>query len=150
MQRAEQSIRVAAPVNEVYQFWRNFENFPRFMEHVDEVRLMDPDGNRSHWKLRGPMGMTVEYDATLTQEEPNRSIGWNSTGGSIETTGAVTFRDLEDNTEVHVVMQWADPPAGPIGEALSRILQDPDKMLQEDLQRLKDIAEGRVGSGMRR
>ncbi len=150
MQRVERSIRVAAPVSQVYGFWRNVENFPRFMEHVEEVRLLDADGKRSHWKLHGPMGVTVEYDATMTQDEPNRAIGWNSTGGSIETTGAVTFRELDDNTEVHVIMQWADPPAGPIGEALSRMLQNPDDMVQGDLQRFKDIAEGRVGSGMRR
>jgi uncharacterized membrane protein len=49
MQRAEQSIRVAAPAASVYQFWRNFENFPRFMDHVEEVRLLDADGTHSHW-----------------------------------------------------------------------------------------------------
>ncbi|MGH2371318.1 MAG: SRPBCC family protein, partial [Chloroflexota bacterium] len=72
MQRAERSIRVAAPVEQVYRFWRNFENFPQFMEHVEEVRLLDPQGQTSHWKLKGAMGMTPEFDARLTQDEPNR------------------------------------------------------------------------------
>jgi uncharacterized membrane protein len=150
MQRVEKSIRVKAPVSQVYEFWRNFENFPRFMEHVEEVRCLQADCRTSHWKLRGPMGKYVEYDAELTQDEPNKAIGWNARGGDINTTGNVTFTEQEDNTLVHVIMQWADTPGGAIGEALSRILQNPEKMIEEDLQRFKDIAEGRVGSGLRR
>lgn len=149
MQRVEKSIRVAAPVDEVYRFWRDFENFPRFMENVEQVQVLG-DGKLSHWKLKGPMGATVEYDAEMTQDEPNKAIGWNSQGGSLESTGAVTFTPTGDNTQVHVVMQWYDPPAGPLGEAASHILQNPYRMLEEDLQRLKDLVEGRVGSGRRR
>ena len=115
MQRVEKSIRVAAPIDEVYRFWRNFENFPQFMEHVEEVHLLDPEGKKSHWKLKGPLGVKVEYDAELAKDEPTKTIGWNSSGGSIETTGAVTFADTGDNTQVHVVMQWYDPPAGAVG-----------------------------------
>jgi len=150
MQRVEKSIRVKAPASQVYQFWRNFENFPRFMEHVDEVRCLQSDCRTSHWKLHGPLGQTVEYDAELTQDEANKAIGWNSRGGDINTTGNVTFTEQEDNTLVHVIMQWSSTPGGPIGEALSRILQNPEQMLEGDLQRFKDIAEGRVGSGLRR
>jgi uncharacterized membrane protein len=150
MQRVEKSIRVKAPANQVYEFWRNFQNFPRFMGNVEEVRLLDTTGRLSHWKLRGPLGKSVEYDAELTQDQPNRSIGWNARGGGMQTTGTVTFSEQDDNTLVHVVMQWADPPGGPVGEAASRMLQNPTEMLEEDLQRFKDIAEGRVGSGLRR
>jgi uncharacterized membrane protein len=150
VQRVEKSIRVNAPVEQVYTYWRNFENFQNFMEHVEEVRSTDAAGKRSHWKLKGPLGKTVEFDAELVKDEPNKMIGWNSVGGEVQTTGAVTFSPLEDNTEVHVVLQWYDPPAGPVGEAASKVLQNPDKMLEEDLQRFKDIAEGRVGSGLRR
>jgi uncharacterized membrane protein len=149
MQRIEKSIRVNAPVEQVYTYWRNFENFSQFMENVEEVRA-DPSGHKSRWKIKGPLGKTVEFDSELTKDEPNKMIGWNSRGGEMETTGAVTFTPLEDNTEVHVVMQWYDTPAGTVGEAASRVLQNPDKMLEEDLQRFKDIAEGRVGSGLRR
>jgi uncharacterized membrane protein len=150
MQRVERSIRVKAPAQQVYTFWRNFENFPRFMENVEEVRLLDTDGRRSHWKLAGPVGTSVEYDAEVTQDEPGRAIAWNTTGGEMTTTGNVTFTEQDDNTLVHVIMQWAQTPGGPIGEAASHMLQNPDKMLEEDLQRFKDIAEGRVGSGLRR
>jgi uncharacterized membrane protein len=114
------------------------------------VRLLDGDGRRSHWKLRGPIGTSVEYDAELTQDEPNKAIGWNSREGDMSTTGNVTFTQHEDNTLVHVIMQWSHTPAGAVGETASRVLQNPEKMLEEDLQRFKDIAEGRVGSGLRR
>lgn len=151
MQRAERSIRVNAPAKKVYEYWRNFENFPSFMEHVESVHTKSGNDKLSHWKVKGPLGVTAEFDAELTRDEPGKEIGWNSTGGSVETSGTVTFREVEDNiTEVHVVLQWYDPPGGAVGEAASRMFADPDTMLDEDLRRFKDIAEGRVGSGTRR
>jgi uncharacterized membrane protein len=150
MQRVEKSIRVKAPASHVYQYWRNFTNFPTFMEHVQEVRALDAEGRQTHWKITGPLGRSVEYDAVLTQDQPDQSLAWNSSGGDMSTTGNVTFTQQEDNTLVHVIMQWSDVPGGAIGEAASRVLQDPAAMLEEDLQRFKDIAEGRVGSGTRR
>jgi uncharacterized membrane protein len=147
MQRVEKSVRVHAPRDRVYEFWRNFANFPQFMEHVESVQVIDADKRLSHWKLKGPLGMNVEYDAEVAKDEPNRMIGWNSTRGSIETTGSVTFADVgNDTTEVHVVMQWYDPPAGPVGEAVSRLFQNPDQMLEDDLHRFKDVMEMREGT----
>ncbi|HET7769252.1 MAG TPA: SRPBCC family protein [Chloroflexota bacterium] len=146
MQRAEQSIRVRAKAADVYRFWRNFENFPQFMEHVEEVRKLDADGKRTHWKLKGPMGMSVEYDAELTQDVENKSIGWNSTSGSMQTSGTVTFADVDEYTEVHVVMQWYDTPGGAIGEVVSKLFQKPDEMLQDDLERFKNLVETRSGA----
>lgn len=149
MQRAEKSIRVNAPADKVYQFWRNFENFPQFMEHVEEVRATRGNDRMSHWKIKGPLGKSVEFDSELTKDEPGKEIGWNSRGGEMETSGVVTFTDVGNATEVHVLMQWYDTPGGAVGEAISRMFQDPEKMLEEDLMRFKDIAEGRVGSGRR-
>ena len=150
MQRAEKSIRVNAPAQKVYQFWRNFENFPQFMAHVEEVRVVGGNDRMSHWKIKGPLGKTVEFDSEMTKDEPGKEIGWNSRGGSMETSGVVTFTEVGDATEVHVLMQWYDTPGGAVGEAVSRMFQNPEKMLEEDLMRFKDIAEGRVGSGSRR
>ena len=150
MQRAEQSIRVNVPAQKAYQFWRSFENFPTFMEHVEEVRPLSGGDKLSHWKIKGPLGVAVEFDSEITKDEPGKEIGWNSRGGSMETSGVVTFTEVDGVTEVHVLMQWYDPPGGKVGEAASRLFQDPEKMLKEDLQRFKDIAEGRVGSGTRR
>ena len=142
MQRVEKSIRVGAPVDQVYRFWRNFENLPQFMKHVKEVRLLDPDGQASHWVIEGPLGAQAEFNARITQDQPNRSIGWNSIDGNMGSTGNVTFTDMQDNTLVHVVMQWYDPPGGAVGEAASKLLQDPDEMLNEDLHRFKEAVEG--------
>lgn len=151
MQRVEKSIRVKAPASEVYRFWRNFENFPRFMSNVEEVRTLGGDSKMSHWKIKGPMGTSAEFDAEITQDEPGKSIGWNSRGGgNLESSGNVTFAETDDNTVVHVVMQWSNPPAGAVGEAASRTLMNPDEMLEEDLQKFKDLVESRVGSGTRR
>jgi len=150
MQRVEKSVRIAAPVEQAYRYWRDFTNFPNFMEHVESVTITDPTAGISHWKLKGPLGTAVEFDANMVRDEPNKMIGWNSTDGDMGTSGVVTFADTGDNTEVHVVMQWSDPPGGPLGEAASKMLQNPDKMLEEDLQRFKDIVEGRIGSGLRR
>jgi len=141
MQRVEKSIRVAAPVDQVYRFWRNVENFPKFMRHVKEVRRLDPDGKTSHWVIEGPLGARAEFNARLTQDEPNRSIGWNSVDGNMGSTGNVTFTDTQENTLVHVVMQWYDPPGGAVGEAASKLLQDPEEMLQDDLHRFKEAVE---------
>ena len=66
------------------------------------------------------------------------------------TAGNVTFTEQENNTLVHVIMQWASPPGGALGDAIAKLFQNPESMLEEDLQRFKDIAEGRVGSGIRR
>jgi uncharacterized membrane protein len=150
MQRVEKSVRIAAPVEQAYQYWRDFTNYPNFMEHVESVTVTDESGRLSHWKLKGPLGTAVEFDAERVRDEPNSMIGWNATGGDMTTSGVVTFADMGGTTDVHVTMQWADPPGGALGEAASKVLQDPDKMLEEDLQRFKDIVEGRVGSGLRR
>jgi uncharacterized membrane protein len=143
MQRIERSIRIAAPASRVYELWRNFENFPHFMEHVEEVRVTGGDGQTSHWKLKAPLGVNVEYDAKIAEDVPNKSIGWRSIDGNLGNSGNVTFAETDDGmTQVHVILQWFDPPGGPIGDALSRILQDPEKMLEEDLHRFKAWAEG--------
>jgi uncharacterized membrane protein len=150
MQRIEKSIRVAAPTSVVYQYWRNFENFPKFMENVDEVRKLDAEGRLSHWRLKGPLGTKAEFESELTQDQPNRSIGWNSRDGSLGSSGNVTFTETDNNTVVHVIMQWYDPPAGPVGEAVSRILQNPEQMLEGDLQRFKEVVEKNAGQSGRR
>jgi len=116
------------------------------MENVQEVRTMGGDGRRSHWRIMGPLGREVEFDAEMTEDEPNKSIGWRSIEGhgDMGVSGNVTFAELDGESEVHVIMQWYDTPAGVVGEAASRTLQNPEHMLEEDLKRFKDVAEGRM------
>lgn len=142
MRRVEKSIIVNVSPEQVYNTWRDFERFPRFMSNIREVRRT---GDRSfHWIAEGPMGKTFEWDAEMTEDQPNQSIGWNSTGGDIQTSGQVTFQSLDQGTEVHVTMNYYDVPGGGVGEAISGFLHDPDKRLEEDLRNFKQVVEAGV------
>jgi uncharacterized membrane protein len=142
MQRAEASIIVGAPVQEVYSVWRQFENFPRFMHNIKEVSKKDGEGNLSHWTVDGPLGIGVSFDAEMTTDEPNKRIGWNSRGeGTVSTSGQVVFTELGHQTQIHVVMNWT-PPAGKLGETVANLTNNPQSQLEEDLGRFKEMIEG--------
>jgi len=142
-QRVEGSIEVEAPVQEVYEYWRNLENLPHFMTNVEEVRLTGPD--TTHWRVKGPLGASLEFDARTTQDEPNEALGWNTQNGQVETSGQVRFRDVTPNrTRVEVQMNYWDPPGGRAGEVASRLVANPDIMVQQDLQNFKQIIEGKA------
>ena len=76
MSKVKKSVTVQAPVDIVYRAWHNFENFPNFMSNIDEVRVVN--GGRSHWKAKGPLGSSAEWDAEVTMDKPNEAIGWRS------------------------------------------------------------------------
>jgi uncharacterized membrane protein len=142
-QRVEGSIEVEAPVQEVYEYWRNLENLPQFMTNVEEVRSTGPD--TTHWRVKGPLGTSLEFDARITQDEPNEAIGWNTENGEVETSGQVRFREVTPNrTRVEVQMNYWDPPGGKAGEVASRLVANPKIMVQQDLQNFKEIIEGKA------
>jgi hypothetical protein len=146
MPRVEQEITVNAPPDTVYQIWRNFENFPNFMENIDEVR--QTGRARSHWRSKGPLGQEAEWDAEMTVDEPGRAIGWSSLeGSSVQTAGRVDFDGREGTTVVRVEMQY-DAPGGAAGAVVTKLFANPDKQVESDLQRFKEAAErGREFSG---
>ena len=88
-QRVHETIEVEAPVDDVFHYWSNFENFSSFMSNIEEVKMTDQD--TSHWRVKGPLGKSVEFDARTTEMNPNRGIGWNTTGGEVMTSGEVRF-----------------------------------------------------------
>jgi uncharacterized membrane protein len=140
-QRVEGSIEVEAPVQEVYGYWQNLENLPQFMTNVEEVRSTGPD--TTHWRVKGPLGTTLEFDARTTQDEANEAIGWNTENGEVQTSGQVRFADVTPNrTRVEVQMNYWDAPGGRAGEVASRIVANPQIMMQQDLQNFKEIIEG--------
>jgi uncharacterized membrane protein len=142
-QRVESSVVVEAPVSRVYEYWRDLENLPNFMTNVEEVRATGPD--RTHWVLKGPLGAKMEFDAETTQEEENRALGWNSVDGNVETSGQVRFQELgPERTRVEVTMNYADPPGGRLGEVGSRLVSNPQVMVDQDLYNFKEIIEGRA------
>ena len=109
VQRAHESIEVHAPVEDVFQYWSNFENFSNFMQNVEEVRMMGADTR--HWKVKGPGGKSVEFDARTTAMDPNRGIGWNTVDGEVMTSGEARFEEVTPGrTRIEVTMNYADPP----------------------------------------
>ncbi len=142
-QRVESSVVVEAPVTRVYEYWSNLENLSDFMSNVEEVRAMGPD--RTHWRVKGPLGTKVEYDAQTTQDEENRAIGWNTVDGDVQTSGQVRFQELgPERTRVEVTMNYSDPPGGKLGEVGSRVVTNPQLMMDQDLQYFKEIMEDRA------
>ncbi len=135
-------IAVDRPIGEVYAFWRNFANFPRFMAHVQSVQETGP--NLSHWVARGPMRTLIEWDAEVFVERPNELIAWRSVAGSqVDCAGSVRFRPSPGGrgTDVHVSINY-EPPCGPAGAAVARLLgDDPNAQVAEDLERFKAVVE---------
>ena len=147
-QRVHDSIEVEAPVDDIFRYWSNFENFPNFMSNIEEVRMSAQD--ISHWRVKGPLGMSVEFDAKTTEMDPNRGIGWNTVDGDVMTSGEVRFEETTPGrTQVDVTMNYADPPGGAVGEAVANILSSPERNLKEDLQNFARIVErGELGGSV--
>lgn len=141
----EKTIRVNAPPDVLFKLWSNFENFPLFMSNVLEVS--NAGGNVSHWKVAGPAGIPVEWDAEVTKLVPNEMIAWKSIPGStVANAGYVLFEPMsDDTTEVHVKLSYT-PPAGTIGHFIAKAFgADPKTELDQDLMRMKTYLEtGRI------
>ena len=132
-QHIRESIEVQAPLHEVFHYWSNFQNFPRIMRNVEEVHATGPD--TSHWKVKGPLGYTVEYDARTTEANPTRGIAWQSVEGEVENSGLVRFEEVgADRTRIDVTMSYADPPGGKAGEVVAEAISNPERELREDLE----------------
>jgi len=140
-QRVEGSIDVVAPVEKVYDYWKNLENLPQFMTNVEEIHATGPD--TTHWVVKGPLGAKLEFDAKTTQNQPNEAMGWNTEDGDVQTSGQVRFQELSpESTRIEVQMNYWDAPGGKAGEVASRIVANPQVMMQQDLRNLKQILEG--------
>jgi uncharacterized membrane protein len=142
-QRVEGNIEIEAPVETVYGYWETLENLPNFMANVEEVTPTGPDTTR--WKVKGPLGRTLEWEARTIQKEPNSAIGWNTIGGEVDTSGQVRFREVAPGrTRVEVQMNYADLPGGRVGEVASRVVANPKLQLEQDLRNLRDVLEGKA------
>jgi uncharacterized membrane protein len=140
----EKTIRIDAPVEQLFAYWRNLENFPQWMSHVREVRYIG--GDRFHWVVDGPAGVPVEWDAELLNVSENREMTWRSVEGSeVEHTGRVRFEPDGTGSRLHVQLRYA-PPGGVIGHAVAKAFGvDPRSEMDDDLMRLKSLIEtGRV------
>lgn len=141
--RVEQCVTINKSAHELFTFWRNFENLPRFMAHLESVTVHD--SNRSHWAAKAPFGKTVEWDAEVVNETPDQMIAWRSAeGADIPNAGSVWFKPAENGqgTEVRVSLEY-NPPAGLLGAAVARIWgEEPSQQVTDDLNHFKNIMEG--------
>lgn len=136
------AVTVNKPQDEVYEFWKDFENFPRFMAHLESVTATG-DG-RSHWVAKAPAGRTVEWDAETTRDVPNELVAWRSVGSpDVANEGSVVFRAApgDRGTEVHVDIDYR-PPAGALGKVVAKLFgEEPSVQLHDDLRRFKQVIE---------
>jgi uncharacterized membrane protein len=142
MQQVSKSLTIRRPRNTVYQFWRNLENLPRFMYHLEAVQVTGD--RRSHWAVKAPAGQRVEWDAEIVQDTPDELIAWRSLPeADIRHEGAVRFRDApaDRGTEVDVELRY-EAPGGSAGSLVAMLFgEEPKQQLRDDLRRFKQVME---------
>ncbi len=136
-----QAVTINRPADELYAFFRDFSNLPRVMENIDRIDVIDD--RRSHWVVKAPMGGRVEWDAVVTDEEPNRSFAWMSTpGAEVPNSGRVEFREAGARGTVVTATILYEPPAGAIGKVIAKLFQrEPAIQARRDLRRFKQLME---------
>jgi uncharacterized membrane protein len=143
------SIRVEKTVTiqnkspeELYTYWRNFENLPTFMKNLQSVRIVNE--TRSHWAAKSPMGNSIEWDAEMLIDRTNELITWASVpGADVENSGSVRFTPAYPGrgTEVKLVLEYS-PPGGAITDAVAKVFnQSPEQQVVEDLRHFKMLME---------
>jgi uncharacterized membrane protein len=134
---------IAKPPRELYDYWRQLDNLPRLMSHLDSVTVIDE--TRSHWVAKAPavVGGQVEWDAEIINDEPNLVIAWKSLpGADVDNTGSVRFIDAGDGrTEVRVTIEYL-PPAGRLGKWIATLFgEEPHQQVRDDLLNFKQTME---------
>ena len=140
--RVVKSCTIQRRPEELYRFWRNLENLPRFAKHLISVRTINE--KESHWVAKSPAGTTSEWDAEITSEHENHFIAWHSLKGSqIDHAGTVRFEPAPggQGTEVRVMLDYI-PPLGKLGALVAKLYgEEPDIQVEEDLSRFKALME---------
>jgi uncharacterized membrane protein len=140
--RIEKTVTINRSPQELYRFWRNFENLPRFMNHLESVKVLD--SQLSHWVVKAPAGMNVEWDAQIINEKENELIAWRSLeGATIPNAGSVHFKAAPEGrgTILKVEINY-DAPGGALTAAIAKLFgEEPGQQVQEDLRRLKQLLE---------
>jgi uncharacterized membrane protein len=139
--KIEQSAVISRPRDELFRFWRNLANLPRFMDHLQSITVLDD--RHSHWVVRGPVGVRLEWDAEITHEVENELIAWRSLPGSdLDHRGAVHFSPVHNGgTEVRVILRYRTR-GGSAANAISQILGErPADQIVDDLRRFQQVME---------
>ncbi|MCP3733682.1 SRPBCC family protein [Sphingomonas sp. RP10(2022)] len=138
---AGRSVTINRPASELYGYFRDFTNLPHFMENVVSIDVRD--ATVSHWVVKAPAGATVEWDARITQEQPDRLIEWTSEpGADVANSGRIEFRDAGARGTVVTATIAYDPPGGAIGKLIAKMFQrEPAIQARRDLRRFKQLME---------
>ena len=135
---------VNSPRERVFSFWRNLENLPKFMKHLDSVEVIDE--NVSHWRANIPGELIkISWNAEITREEDNSYIGWQSVSGSqISNAGKVEFQDSLNGSGTELVVEISYfPPAGVVGQSIAKIFNRVfENSIREDIISFKNYVEG--------
>lgn len=138
----ERAFTINRSPEELYGFWRQLSNLPRFMDHLERVDVIDD--RRSHWVAKGPAGTRMEWDAEIIEDAPNQRITWRSLeGADVSNDGTIRFEPAPAGrgTEVRVSMAYV-PPAGKLGAAVAKLFgENPEQQIREDLRRFKSLME---------
>ncbi|MCC5643636.1 SRPBCC family protein [Nostoc sp. CHAB 5824] len=148
--KVEKTVTINKPAEELYHFWHNFENLPRFMKHLKDVKVhnnkQESSGHatRSHWTTSGVLGGSVEWDADIIEDRENELIAWASVeGADVDNSGFVRFQPApgDRGTEVKVVTKY-NPPGGAIGATIAKLFgEEPEQQIGDDLRRFKMLME---------
>jgi uncharacterized membrane protein len=139
---AERAYTIMRPRHELYAFWRDFENLPQFMEHLESVTVTSD--RRSHWVTKAPIGKPISWDAELTEDVEDRVIAWRSLPDSVvENSGQVHFSDAADGrgttVRARIIYQ---APGGKTVQEISRFFgESASQQLRDDLRRFKQVME---------
>ena len=135
------AVTINRPASELFAYFRDFANLPSFMENVERIDVLD--ARRSHWVVKAPGGRTVEWDATVTDEQQDRFIAWTSEpGADVANSGRVEFRDAGTRGTVVTATILYDPPGGVIGKIIAKMFQrEPAIQARRDLRRFKQLME---------
>jgi uncharacterized membrane protein len=137
MSKIEHSIDVEVPVREAYNQWTQFEEFPRFMEGVEQVQQIDD--THLHWKAE-IAGQEKEWEAVITEQTPDQRVAWTATAGA-ENAGAVDFHRIDDQ-RTRVTLTMDIEPEGAL-ESAGAAVGVPDRRVKGDLERFKEFIESR-------
>ncbi len=136
-------LEVEAPAATCYAWWRGLTNLPQIMPDVKSVEPVSGRAGTTHWKVSGPLGATVEWDATIVEDVENTRIAWateQSSGLDVKNAGAVRFDDHGGTTGVEVSLEY-DPPAGVLGDAVAALFTSPQGKVEEALASFKETIE---------
>ena len=136
------TVTINRPREELYRFWRNFSNLPRFMFHIERIDVLD--NGHSHWIVKAPAGKDVEWDSVITEDIPNELIAWATTDDAgVKNSGRVEFRETPGGrgSEVAATIVY-EPPGATVGQAIAKLFQrEPKVQARQDLRRFKQLME---------